>query len=61
MVILYKNPYSRASTMASTTPARVLGLDDRGAIAAGRRADLVLLDDALTVTGVIRDGLPVAE
>jgi N-acetylglucosamine-6-phosphate deacetylase len=49
-----------ASTMASTTPARVLGLDDRGAIAAGLRADLVLLDDALTVTGVIRNGLPVA-
>ncbi len=50
-----------ASTMASTTPARVLRLDDRGTIAAGRRADLVLLDDAVTVTGVIRDGLPVTD
>jgi len=50
-----------ASTMASTTPARVLGLDDRGAIAAGRRADLVLLDDSFQVTGVIRGGLPVLE
>ena len=28
---------------ASTTPAALLGLDDRGAIAAGRRADLVAL------------------
>ena len=29
---------------ASTTPARLLGLDDRGAIAPGRRADLVALE-----------------
>jgi len=28
---------------ASTTPARLLGLNDRGAISAGRRADLVAL------------------
>jgi N-acetylglucosamine-6-phosphate deacetylase len=48
-----------ASRMASGTPARALGLDDElGAIAVGRRADLVLLDDALTVTGVLRAGAP---
>jgi len=29
---------------ASTTPARLLGLDDRGVIAPGRRADLVALE-----------------
>ncbi len=29
---------------ASTTPARLLGLADRGAIAPGRRADLVALE-----------------
>jgi N-acetylglucosamine-6-phosphate deacetylase len=46
-----------AVRMASTTPATVLGLDDRGSIAVGLRADLVLLDDALNVTGVIRDGV----
>jgi N-acetylglucosamine-6-phosphate deacetylase len=28
---------------ASATPARLLGLDDRGALAPGRRADLVAL------------------
>jgi N-acetylglucosamine-6-phosphate deacetylase len=28
---------------ASTTPARLLGLDDRGAISSGKRADLVAL------------------
>ena len=44
--------------MAATTPARVLGLDDRGAIEPGRRADLVLLDDDLRVTAVLRRGQP---
>jgi N-acetylglucosamine-6-phosphate deacetylase len=35
---------------ASTLPARLLGLDDRGALVPGRRADLVLLDDDLRAT-----------
>jgi N-acetylglucosamine-6-phosphate deacetylase len=44
-----------AARMAATTPARVLGLaDELGAIAPGLRADLVLLDDDLRVTGVLR-------
>jgi N-acetylglucosamine-6-phosphate deacetylase len=38
-----------ALAMASTNPARFLGLADRGAIAPGLRADLVLLDDQLRV------------
>ena len=50
-----------ASTMASATPARVLGFTDRGAIAAGLRADLVLLDEELAVTGVVRGGVSVTE
>jgi N-acetylglucosamine-6-phosphate deacetylase len=50
-----------ASAMASSTPARLLGLADRGAIAAGLRADLVLLDEELAVTGVIRGGVSVTE
>jgi N-acetylglucosamine-6-phosphate deacetylase len=33
-----------AVTAASTTPARLLGMDDRGTIAPGRRADLVALE-----------------
>jgi N-acetylglucosamine-6-phosphate deacetylase len=41
-----------AVTMASTTPARLLGLDDRGVIATGRRADLVALDPNLAVSAV---------
>jgi N-acetylglucosamine-6-phosphate deacetylase len=46
-----------ASAMASTTPARVLGLDDRvGALEAGLRADLVVLSPDLHVTRVMRAG-----
>ena len=41
---------------ASTAPARVLGLDDVGALEAGRRADLVVLDDGLAVVRVMRAG-----
>jgi N-acetylglucosamine-6-phosphate deacetylase len=48
-----------ASRMASGTPARALGLGGQlGSLAVGLRADLVLLDDALTVTGVFRAGTP---
>jgi N-acetylglucosamine-6-phosphate deacetylase len=48
-----------ASRMASGTPARVLGrYGELGSLAPGKRADLVLLDDALTVTGVLRSGCP---
>jgi N-acetylglucosamine-6-phosphate deacetylase len=36
--------------MASTVPARLMGLDDCGAIAVGNRADLVLLDTELQVS-----------
>jgi N-acetylglucosamine-6-phosphate deacetylase len=46
-----------ASAAASGNPARVLGIADRtGAIAAGLDADLVVLDDALTVRRVMRHG-----
>ena len=45
-----------AVRMAATTPARALGLNDRGALAPGRRADLVVLDDDLRVSRVMRGG-----
>jgi len=41
---------------ASTTPARVWGLTDVGALEAGRCADLVVLDDDLQVVRVMRAG-----
>ena len=41
---------------ASTAPARVWGLTDVGALEAGRRADLVVLDDRLEVVRVMRAG-----
>jgi N-acetylglucosamine-6-phosphate deacetylase len=43
-------PLDEAARMASTYPARFLGLDGRlGRVAPGLQADLVLLDDALQV------------
>lgn len=41
--------------MSSLTPARVMGLCDRGEIAAGKRADLVILTPELDVSLVITD------
>ncbi|MEU8237237.1 N-acetylglucosamine-6-phosphate deacetylase [Actinoplanes missouriensis] len=49
-----------AVTMASTTPARLLGLDDRGAIAPGLRADLVVLDADLNLRRVMKAGTWIA-
>ncbi|TQM03902.1 N-acetylglucosamine-6-phosphate deacetylase [Pseudonocardia kunmingensis] len=46
----------RAVALTSTTPARTLGLPDIGAIAPGRRADLVVLDPQLRVRAVYRAG-----
>ena len=46
-----------AVAMASTTPARALGLDDQvGALEAGLRADLVVLSPELEVKRVLRAG-----
>lgn len=43
--------------MASTVPARNIGIyDRRGSIAVGKIADLVILDDALNVEGVMLGG-----
>jgi N-acetylglucosamine-6-phosphate deacetylase len=53
-------PLAVAVAMASTTPARVIGLADRkGRLAPGFDADLVLLDEALQPAGVWVGGLHV--
>ena len=44
------------SKMASLTPARIMGLSDRGELAVGKRADMVLLDSELNVERVILNG-----
>lgn len=39
-------PFCEAWRLVSTNPARAAGLNDRGSIAPGKRADLILVDDA---------------
>ena len=52
-------PMEAALLAASTAPARHLGLRDRGRIAPGARADLVILDDTLHVQEVHLAGVRV--
>ena len=55
-------PLADALTMATLTPARLLGLDDRiGRLAPGLRADLVHLTEALDVAGVWTGGRGLGE
>ena len=43
--------------MASTTPARAIGIDDRaGSVEAGKDADFVILSEDLSVRGAIKSG-----
>lgn len=53
-------PLADAVAAGSTTPAAVLGRADLGALEAGRRADLVLVDDDLRPLDVMRAGSWVA-
>ena len=44
-------PFEDALTMATSTPARILGLDDRkGTIEEGKDADLVVINNDLSVS-----------
>ena len=49
-------PETEVARMAATNPARLLGLDDRGSIAVGKRADLVAVDADLKVRATIIAG-----
>jgi alpha-D-ribose 1-methylphosphonate 5-triphosphate diphosphatase len=40
-------PLASAWDLISAAPARAAGLNDRGILAAGRRADIILVDDAI--------------
>ncbi len=50
-----------AVKMVSTTPAKLLGLQDRGSIEVGKRADLVLTDESFAVKAVYCKGVLQAE
>ncbi len=54
-------PPADALRMASEVPARLLGLERMGRIVVGADANLVLLDENLSVTGTIIDGQRVYE
>ena len=52
-----RHPDADAARMAATTPARAIGLGDPvGSLQVGLRADLVVLDNDLKVTRVMRGG-----
>jgi len=51
-------PLEDAVTMASLTPARILGIDDKfGSIEVGKQGDIVLLDEELNVRETIVGGV----
>ena len=53
----YHIPLTDAWSMASSTPARVIGIDDqKGSLAAGKDADLLILDGEMQVAGVCAMG-----
>lgn len=49
-------PVAQALVAATANPARMIGLEGIGALQEGSRADLVVLDDDLQVTGVMSQG-----
>jgi N-acetylglucosamine-6-phosphate deacetylase len=59
-LVAFGATWPEAAHAAATAPARYLGLDDRGALRAGLRADLVLLDADGAVLEVLRGGRTVA-
>ncbi len=56
MVALGGARLEEALAMASTVPAERLGLDDRGQLEVGRRADLVLWSDTLEIVSTVVGG-----
>ena len=48
-----------AVRLATANPAKALGLTDRGEIAVGKKADLVLVDRENRVAATLRDGVPI--
>lgn len=61
MVQLAKATLVDAVKMATETPARIVGLTDRGTLEVGKRADIVLFDDEFCVSRTIVEGRTVYE
>ena len=51
-------PLAHAAYAASTAPALAMGAGDTGAVAVGRRADLLVLDQSLEIVQVYVGGRP---
>jgi N-acetylglucosamine-6-phosphate deacetylase len=57
MVQMADVPLPEAVRMASTTPARIMGVDNRkGSLAPGKDADVVIFDDQFTIQSTIVGG-----
>lgn len=56
MVRMAQVPLTQAVQMAALTPARIMNLRDRGAIAPGLRADIVLFDENIRVSRTLVSG-----
>lgn len=61
MVTLANATLTDAVKMATETPARIVGLTDRGTLDEGKRADIVVFDDAFRVSRTIVGGRTVYE
>lgn len=59
MVRHVQTPIPEAIKMASTYPARFLGAVSYGQLAAGKVADILLLDEQLGLKRIFRDGMEV--
>ena len=56
MINMAEVPLHEVITMACTTPAKIMGFHDRGVLAPGTRADVILFDDNIHVSHVIVGG-----
>ena len=56
MLNMAEVPMHEVITMACRTPARIMGFTDRGELAEGLRADIILFDDNVNVSFVMREG-----
>ena len=56
MVQVAEVPLTDAVAMATSTPARIMGLSDRGTLENGKRGDLVLFDEDIRVKMTVIGG-----